>query len=137
MSLTDHEHRHADGKVQTHHHDGRDGGQDHGPLESITHVQGGAAAVDLGRDIGALSVLVDDASVGTDLFVRSAEDPAVSIHTGVWWRKLGRGPDQTQVAAALFCELTEGRWRVLDEAGADVCAVDITGGAVSELDLRT
>ncbi|MGH9271068.1 MAG: hypothetical protein ACRDZ2_07325 [Ilumatobacteraceae bacterium] len=128
-------HRHADGTV--HHDHGHDDDHDHGPLESITHVQGGAAAVDIGGDVGALSVLVDGSTVGTELFVRSADDPAVSIHTGVWWRKLGKGNDRTQVAAALFCELTEGQWWVLDGSGADLCAVDITGGAVTDLDLRT
>ncbi len=114
------------------------GGHDHehGPLESIAHVQGGAPALDIGGDIGALSVLVDGSAVGSELFVRSHEDPAQSVHTGVWWRNVGRGGER-QVAAAVFCELREGSWWLLDPSGADVCQVSITGGAVSELDLRT
>lgn len=131
-----HEHHHADGTVHTHGHGPGDDHQ-HGPLEEITHVQGGAPALDIGGDIGALSVLVDGSTVGTELFVRADDDPALSVHTGVWWRHVGKGLDRNQVAAALFCELGEGRWWVLDDKGADMCPVDITGGQVSELDLRS
>lgn len=130
-------HRHDDGTVHTHGHGpGEDHDHGHGPLEEITHVQGGAPALNIGGDIGALSVLVDGSTVGTELFVRADDDDAVSVHTGVWWRHVGKGLDRDRVAAALFCELSEGRWWVLDAQGADVCPVDITGGQVSELDLR-
>ena len=116
-------HRHDPGEVHDH---------DHDPLESITHVHGGAPALDIGGDIGALVVLVDGSTVGTELYLRSDRDPAMSVHTGVWNRDLGSG----QVTAALFCELASGTYWVLDADGADICAVSIEGGALSEMDLR-
>ena len=118
-------HRHDPGEVHDHDHE-------HDPLESITHVHGGAPALNIGGDIGALVVLVDGSTVGTELYLRSDRDPAMSVHTGVWNRDLGSG----QVAAALFCELASGTYWVLDADGADICAVSIEGGAVSEMDLR-
>ncbi len=131
------EHRHGDGALHTHDNVGEhDHEHHHGPLESITHVQGGAPALDIGGDIGALVVFVDGSAIGTELFVRTDDDPSLSVHTGVWWRNMGKG-GKDQVAAALFCELREGSYWLLDPAGADVCAVEINGGKLSELDLRS
>lgn len=131
QQATAHEHEHGDGHSHRHEHGVAD--HEHGPLESITHVHGGASALDIGGDIGALVALVDESAVDTELFVRSQDDPAVSVHTGVWWRDLGAD----RVPAALFCELVAGTYWVLDANGADVCSVEITGGVLSELDLRT
>ena len=55
-----------------------------------------------------------------------------TIHTGVWERHHGGG----HVTAALFPELTEGTWIVLDEHGEDVTTVTVTGGALATVDLR-
>lgn len=128
-------HRHEDGHEHVHGPDGEHEhvqDHEHGPLELITHVQGGAPALDIGGDIGALSVLLDDDELGTELYLRRADDSAFSIHTGVWKRDVGSG----RVVAALFCELVMGSYWVLDPAGADRCAVRIEGGQLSELDLR-
>jgi hypothetical protein len=104
----------------------------HGPLESITHVHGGAPALDIGGDIGAHNVVLDDGAAGDELYLRS-DDPAFSIHTGVWTRHLGGG----HVTTALFCQLVEGTYWVLDADGNDVRAVEVTGGRLAELDLRS
>ena len=86
----------------------------HGPLESITHVHGGAPVLDIGGDVGALNVVLDDGAAGGELYLRS-DDPAFSIHTGVWTRHLGGG----HVTTALFCQLVEGTYWVLDADGDD------------------
>ena len=56
----------------------------HGPLEAIDHVHGGAPALDIGGDIGALAVLLDPTAAGTELHLRA--DGAVGpdrAHGGV------------------------------------------------------
>ena len=96
------------------------------------HVHGGAPALDIGGDIGALAVLLDPASAGTELHLRADGAVATSVHTGVWTRYQGTAP----VTAALFAALTGGTYWVLDDHGADVVAVEVTGGEVVTLDLR-
>jgi hypothetical protein len=108
-----------------HHHD-----HDHGPLESITHVQGGAMVVDIGGSVGALHVLVDDGWVGRELFL-ATDDPRFSVHTGVWLRHV----DGEHVASALFAALEAGTYRVLGDDGTTVATVPVAGGTVAEVDL--
>ena len=104
----------------------------HGPLEAIAHVHGGAPALDIGGDIGALAVLLDPTAAGTELHLRADGAAGSSVHTGVWTRRQGTAP----VTAALFAALTGGTYWVLDDHGAEVVAVTITGGQLSTLDLR-
>ncbi|RPI09054.1 MAG: hypothetical protein EHM63_05315, partial [Actinobacteria bacterium] len=59
-------------------------------------VQGGAPVIDIGDDIGALVVFMDDADEGTELFLRPEGEPASAVHTGVWTRQHRGG----QVTAA-------------------------------------
>jgi len=121
------------------HHHAHDAAHDHGPghddhehgLEGY-HVHGGAPALDIGGDIGAMVVTLDAGAIGTELHLRSEHEPPIDIHTGVWKRDLGGG----QVVAAVFAELLEGTYLVLDEARAPVRRVEIHGGRVTELDLR-
>jgi hypothetical protein len=121
-----HVHQHADGEVHAHGEDG------HGPLESYDHVQGGAPVIDIGGDIGALVATVDPETVGTELHLRSEHDPPLAVHTGVWRRLLG----SKTVTAAVFAELVEGRYWVLDDGGRPVTSVTITGGELAQVDLR-
>lgn len=115
----------------THDHD-HDDDHEHGPLEAIDHVHGGPSVLDIGGDIGALHVLLDDEWAGRELFLRGA-DPAWRVHTGGWVRHVGDG----HVTTALFAELVAGTYWVLDPAGADACAVEVAGGELAEVDLRT
>jgi hypothetical protein len=120
-------HSHVDEHVHAPAHG--DGG---GPLESYDHVQGGAPVIDIGGDIGALVATVNPEAVGTELHLRSEHDPPVEVHTGVWKRMLG----SKTATAAVFAELVEGRYWVLDDAGQPVRQVTITGGEVAQIDLR-
>jgi hypothetical protein len=114
------------------HEDDHGHGDGHGPLESYDHVRGGAPVIDIGGDIGALVATVDPGTVGTELHLRSEHDPPVAVHTGVWERMLGA----RTVTAAVFAELVEGRYWVLDDAGQPVIPVTITGGELAQVDLR-
>ncbi len=120
-------------RVFEHGHDhghGHGHGHDH-PLESITHVHGGAMVLDIGGEVGALHVLLDDEWVGRELFL-VADDPNLDVHTGVWWRHAGAD----HVASALFGALEAGRYHVLDRAGRRWWEVEVRGGELAELDLR-
>lgn len=130
VMVHDHGHDHSDGHDHDHDHSH---GHDHGPLESYDHVQGGAPVIDIGGDIGAMVAMMDPGAVGTELHLRSEHDPPISIHTGVWERR--QGP--ATVAAAVFAELLEGTYWVLDGAGNDVRRVEITGGELEQIDLRS
>ncbi len=98
-----------------------------------THeVHGGAAVLDIGGDVGAMVAVLDSAAEGTELFLRPVAG-GHAVHTGVWTRHQG----EEHITAALFCELAAGSYWVLDTDGSDRIAVDIAGGALTELDLRS
>ena len=88
--------------------------------------------LDIGGDIGAMVVTMERSSLGTELHLRSELDPLRDVHTGVWERDLGGG----KVVAAVFAELLEGSYEVLDQTGSPIRRIEIEGGRVTELDLR-
>jgi hypothetical protein len=112
-----HEHAHAHGIA---HH--------HAPAP-----RGGPVVIDIGDDIGALIVRVDDSLEGTELPIQFDDDPLRDIHTGVWRRTIGRDT----VVVAVFPELRQGSYRISPGAGHGGAQLQITGGHVAELDLRT
>ena len=93
----------------------------HGHVHAHHHVQGGAPVIDIGDDIGALVVFMDDV------------EPASTVHTGVWTRQHRGG----HVTAAVFGELAEGSYWVLDAVGSDRFLVQIRGGELAQIDVRT
>jgi hypothetical protein len=128
-TLHPHPHEHPD-----HHHE-----QDHhhpagSPLggESYPHVRGGPPVLDIGGDIGALLVTMNPNTAGTELHLRSEHQPPTRIHTGIWHRTNG----DRQVTTAVFPELPQGAYWVLDSTGTDLRRVTIRGGALTRLDLR-
>lgn len=100
------------------------------PLESITHVHGGAMVLDIGGSVGALHVVLDEEWLGRELFL-TTDDPAFTSHTGVWLRHVGG----EHVASALFAELEVGTYRILGADGAVVATVEVRGGEVVDVDL--
>jgi hypothetical protein len=96
-------------------------------------VRGGPPVLDIGGDIGAMVAWMDDHEVGTELFLRSGHQPPINVHTGVWLRELG----SRRLATALFPELVEGEYAVLDRDGRTVRTVHIAGGELTTIDLRT
>ncbi|HMK12986.1 MAG TPA: hypothetical protein VK461_15455 [Acidimicrobiales bacterium] len=95
-------------------------------------VHGGAAVLDIGGGVGALLALMDDEAVGTELFLRRERSEGTA-HTGVWTRHQG----SQHVTAALFCELRAGTYWVLRADGSDHLPVDVRGGELAHVDLRT
>jgi hypothetical protein len=95
--------------------------------------RGGPVVMDIGGDIGALIVRVDDSLVGSELPIEFADDPLRDIHTGVWRRSTGRD----SVVVAVFPELRAGSYRIHPGPGHDGAQLQITGGRVAELDLRS
>lgn len=82
--------------------------------------------------MGALVATMDATALGTELHLQSEHEPPISIHTGVWERKQGTG----RVVAAVFAQLLEGTYRVLDGTGEEVRRVEIEGGRLATIDLR-
>ncbi len=100
------------------------------------HVHGGPPVLDIGGEVGALVATMDHSAVGTELFLRSEHEPPISIHTGVWHRA-ATGSSENHVTAAVFAELLEGSYWALDREGNDLVRVDIRGGDLATIDLRT
>jgi hypothetical protein len=120
-----HDHPHPHGHPHAHEHE-------HATTESYEHVRGGPPVLDIGGEIGAMVATMSPQTAGRELHLQSEHHPPVSVHTGVWDRRLG---DRT-VTAAVFCELVEGTYWVLDAVGTPVHPVRITGGDLTTLDLR-
>ena len=131
--MTEPVHIHEHGPEHDHGHDhSHDHGHDEGHGLEGYHVHGGAPALDIGGDIGAMVALMDRSALGTELHLRSELDPSKDVHTGVWERDQGT----KKVAAAVFAELLEGTYQVLDSDGAAMQRVEIEGGKVATIDLR-
>jgi hypothetical protein len=94
--------------------------------------KGGPVVMDIGGDIGALIVRLDDSLEGTELPIEFSEDPERDIHTGVWRRSLGG----ETVVVAVYPELRQGSYRIHAGANHHGAHLDIVGGQVAELDLR-
>lgn len=95
--------------------------------------RGGPVVIDIGGDIGALIVQLDDSLEGTEIPIEFADDPSRDIHTGIWRRSLG----SASVVVAVFPELREGSYRLHAGNGHGGAQLQITGGQVTELDLRS
>jgi hypothetical protein len=122
----------ATAQAAPHHHQHGEHGHGHLHAESYAHVQGGPTVLDIGGDIGAMIVTMSPEAAGTELHLRSTHEPPISIHTGVWRRGSGERVSTT----AVFAELVEGSYWVLDSSGAGLRQVEIRGGALTSIDLR-
>jgi hypothetical protein len=100
--------------------------------EPAARVRGGPPILDIGGHIGALVATMDPDVAGTELHMRSEHQPPINIHTGVWHRSFN-GVDAT---AAVFAELVEGTYWVLDPTGTPIRPVTVRGAEVASIDLR-
>jgi hypothetical protein len=101
-----------------------------------------APVLDIGGDVGALVVYLADRTPTGELEACPAGEPGARFHTGVHHRSIPTGPNGRATESdgwawtAVFPEITEGRYEVLDEGGAPMADVTIVGGSVHQLDMR-
>lgn len=93
---------------------------------------GVSPVLDIGGDVGALVVYLASPPPGGELEGCPAGDAGRPFHTGVHLRHVGPSP----VHVAVFPALGEGSYDLLDGRGGVLARVVVTGGAVSEVDLR-
>ncbi|HMG40227.1 MAG TPA: hypothetical protein VK611_02825 [Acidimicrobiales bacterium] len=125
MSMHLHDHDHAHPHVLPH------------PLEQWRpHTPPGETPVlDIGGDVGALVVYLPELTASGELDVQPSGRPEGRFHTGVHHRLFGAsGADKAWVA--IFPEMTEGTYELLDDDGTRLAEVAVAGGEVQELDLR-
>ena len=93
------------------------------------HTPPGAVPVlDIGGDVGALIVLLPQLTASGELTVQPVGNPAGHFHTGV--HKRGNA------WVAIFPEMVEGDYELVDDDGHWMAEVSISGAEVQELDLR-
>jgi hypothetical protein len=91
-----------------------------------------APVLDIGGEVGAVVVYLAARPPTGELEASPAGDPAALFHTGVHHRSTPTGWTWT----AVFPEVTEGRYQLLDDDGGPMADVTVTGGNVHQLDLR-
>jgi hypothetical protein len=89
--------------------------------------------LDIGGDVGALIVHTDAALVGTEVEISPAGDDARRSHKDVLERTIAGRPAYT----AVFDGLREGAYTLWTGGVARARGVDVTGGAIAELDWRS
>jgi hypothetical protein len=110
-----------------------------------------APVLDIGGEVGALVVYLADPTSTGELEACPVGEPAARFHTGVHRRVIGYGPrhgsrvhgrsgrggdDDAWAWTAVFPEVIEGSYHLLDNDGAPLAHVTVTGGSVYQLDLR-
>jgi len=91
----------------------------------------GAPVLDIGGDIGAVVVYLATVPDGGELEACPVGDRRRRFHTGVHLRRIG-GHERP---VAVYPEVREGDYDILDAALEPVARVRVTGGAVTELRL--
>lgn len=131
-----HVHTHADGHSHSHSHSHD---HDHDAPEVVQwrpHTAPGPNPVlDIGGDIGALVVYLPELTASGELEAHPTGMPTARFHTGVHNRLFGASGDGT-AWVAIFPGVVEGSYDLLDDGGATIAQVAVTGGEVRELDLR-
>lgn len=84
--------------------------------------------LDIGGDVGALIVYLPRLTATGELDVQPTGQPEGRFHTGVH--------ERGGAWVAIFPEMVEGAYELLDDHGAQLATVTVTGGEVRELDLR-
>jgi hypothetical protein len=93
---------------------------------------GPAPVLDIGGEVGALVVYLPVCPPTGELEACPRDEPAARFHTGVHHRPIGR----ESAWVAVFPEVTEGSYSLLDDDGLPLAGVTVAGGQVEQLDLR-
>ena len=96
--------------------------------------------LDIGGEVGALIVYLARQTATGELHACPTSSPVdpvtgnppAAFHTGVHARDIGG----TSTWVAIYPEVVEGTYHLLDDAGAPMAQVAVTGGEVEQLDLR-
>jgi hypothetical protein len=105
----------------------------HSDVQTHTHTAPGLFPVlDIGGEVGALVVYLADQTATGELEACPTSDPDHRFHTGVHSRSFG----EAAAWVAIFPEVVEGTYHLLDDAGSPMATVAVTGGNVEQLDLR-
>ena len=96
------------------------------------HTLGGVPVLDIGGDVGALLVYLDGPTPSGELEAQPLGAPEARFHTGVHPRELFG----TTAYVALYPEVQQGAYELLDCGLQPIAAVAVEGGAVTEVDLR-
>jgi hypothetical protein len=130
-----HTHAHADGRAHGH---GRV--QVRVPASERAQVPEphSSPVLDIGGEVGALVVYLAARPPSGELEACPVDRPAARFHTGVHRRSIGFGsPGSVAMAwTAVFPEVAEGSYHLLDPDGSPMVRVSVAGGAVHQLDLR-
>ncbi|HEY7348645.1 MAG TPA: hypothetical protein VH599_10055 [Ktedonobacterales bacterium] len=92
----------------------------------------GAAALDIGEDVGALIIYTGAGLHGEEIEVSPQGEDGRRTHTAVLERRVNGG----SVFAALFLALREGTYRIWRNDGDVAEVVTIVGGEVAQVDWR-
>jgi hypothetical protein len=101
-------------------------------VASGAHAPGATPVLDIGDDVGALVVYLSGDTPSGELEACPEGRPADHFHTGVHPRPIGG----ETVFTAVFPEVIDGSYQILDDGGIPMALVRVTGGHVAELDLR-
>jgi len=96
------------------------------------HELGATPVLDIGGDTGALVVQLDHMPQSGELEACPRARPDLRFHTGVHWRELSG----TRVAIAVYPEVTEGDYEILDATLQPMGCVRVDGGQVAQLQLK-
>ena len=131
--IAPHQHTH-DGTPHHHHHDHADGADHRHAGDREARPAGGPVLLDIGGDVGAAIVRLDDDLEGTELPILALHDPDwdPSTHTGVWRRSIDGG----SLVVAVYPALRHGRYRITLPNGRTT-DLAVNGGEITHVDLRS
>jgi hypothetical protein len=111
-----------------HHHDSGSAGHHHPATDEL----GVSPLLDIGGDVGAMVVHLAGPTRSGELEAHPAGRPTARFHTGVHLRPVVGGEQWV----AVFPDVAGGEYELLDDEGEPIASVHVTGGQVSDVDLR-
>ena len=93
---------------------------------------GPASVLDIGGEVGAMVVHLPASPRSGELEACPRDEPEARFHTGVHHRSIG----DESAWVAVFPEVAEGSYYLLDDNGLPMAGVTVVGGQVEQLDLR-